>query len=300
MDSFIKSTCLERFKLINFTSSILLGDGASGSVYKHCQENKDYAIKVFSLDDWEIDDFYEDLLWQTQIINQMGQLQNSIHFYGYDIIKIDNVDIPVFIMEYLKNDRDLYEYINKTEFWEKSFDKKNGYSFKSNKVYNNYVMSYKLKKDISKKMIESVKELHSKRVGIIHGDIKTSNMILAEDNKLKLIDFGASIFSEECILCKTDWHHGTLGYAAPEDSNGYLLGKPSDIYSLGISLIELWSGKIWYDGEDFKVCRNEVLKSLRMIEKNNPNIGKIIRKMIMNDSVKRSKIEEVQKSFDLL
>jgi serine/threonine protein kinase len=200
-------------------------------------------------------------------------------------------------MEYLDCDGDLYDYINAQVFWKKS-KVQNGYSFLNGNVYHEYLMGKERKMEITMKMIDAVNGLH-KNVGIIHGDIKTCNIVLSKINTLKLIDFGASIFSEEGnSLIKTDWNHGTLGYSSPEDNQYYLLGKPSDIYSLGVSLIELWAGKIWRDSDDFSSCRNEVLKSLRMIEKNDTKVGSILRKMVTIDFKRRPTIEKILKEFN--
>ena len=300
MERFIQLTPLQRFKLTNFNLIDILGKGASGCVYKHIQDNNSYAVKVLNIEDWgeEEEVFYEDLLWQTQIINQLKGLNKSITFFGYDIINENNIEKCVIVMEYLNCKGDLYDYINQEGFWKKVSEYKR-YTFNTGSNYTEYIMSFQEKKKISLELIKAVQELHSKDCGIIHGDIKTCNIILDNEKQLKLIYFGASIFCEKgCSLLRTDWHHGTLGYSSPEDQNSCLLGKPSDIYSLGITLIEVWSGKIWGDSEDFRSCRNEALKSLRLIENNDPNIGKLLRKLINLDSKKRPKINKILKDYN--
>ena len=297
MEKFLKKTPLKRFHLEDFRYECFLGKGASGSVYKHSQNKETYVVKVLRKDGWEEDDFYEDLLWQTEIIKQMGRLEHSVYFIGFDVIEKDNNETVALIMEYFESTCDLYDYINYRQFWTKSYDK-DGYSYKRGNVYSKYMMDKTQKLQITKRFLEAIEEIHSKRVGIVHGDIKTANIILDKDNRMKLIDFGASIFSEENGgLCKTDWNHGTMGYSSPEDTNHYLLGKGSDIYSLGVSLIEIWSGRIWGDAEDFQTCRNEVLRALRMIEKNDKEIGTILRKMVNVNSKKRPKIKTVISYF---
>lgn len=297
MEDFLKKTTLKRFKLNDFRYDFFLGKGASGSVYKHSQSNMIYTIKVQNKDGWEEEEFYEDLLWQTEIIKQLGELEKSIQFFGYDVVQIDNIETIAFVMEYFETNGDLYDHINSKKYWEKTYDNI-GYCFKRGYVYKRYKMPLSEKLQITKGFLESVREIHSKRVGIIHGDIKTNNILINNENAIKLIDFGASIFSEENEgLFKTDWNHGTLGYSSPEDTYYHLLGKESDIYSLGVSLIELWSGNIWGNGHDFQTCRNEVLRSLRIIEKNDKQIGTILRKMISINSKKRPKIEKVIEYF---
>lgn len=298
MEYFIKKTPLHKFKLKEFDYECFLGKGASGSVYKHSQNGVTYAVKVLKKDGWEEDDFYEDLLWQTEIIKHMNKLENSVYFVGFDVLKKDNDDTIALVMEYFDSNCDLYDFINSKEYWIKSYDDV-GYCYRRGNVYSRYIMSKTKKLEITKSLLEAIKEIHSKRVGIVHGDIKTANIILDIKGKMKLIDFGASVFAEENQgLCKTDWVHGTLGYSSPEDTNNYLIGKDSDIYSLGVSLIEVWAGRVWGNGEDFQTCRNEVLRALRMIEKNDKQIGSILRKMVNVNSRKRPKIQKIINEFN--
>lgn len=298
MDYFLKHTSLKRFPLEDFRFVCFLGKGASGSVYKHSQNGNTYAVKVLKKDGWEEADFYEDLLWQSEIIKKMGKLKNSVNFFGYDIVEKDNHNTIALVMEYFESQGDLYDHINSRFYWEKSYSNE-GYCFKRGNIYSKYIMPQSEKLQLTKGFIDAVKELHSNVVDIVHGDIKTCNVILNTDDTIKIIDFGAAIFSEEHDrLCKTDWNHGTLGYSSPEDTKNYLLGKKSDIYSLGVSLIEIWCGLVWNGGEDFQTCRNEVLKALRMIEKNDKKVGIILRKMVDQNSNKRPTIDKVSKYFD--
>ena len=95
---------------------------------------------------------------------------------------------------------------------------------------------------------------------------------------------------------ETDWTHGTLGYRVRKDHNN-LLGKCSDIYSLSVTFIELWCGDIWYSGEDFKSCRNEVLRSLRIIEREEKEMGKVLRKCLDMESKRRPTIQKLEEWF---
>ena len=72
---------------------------------------------------------------------------------------------------------------------------------------------------------------------------------------------------------------GTVGYRAPEQDD-YRMCYLSDIYSMGITIIELWNGDIWINKDDFKGCRSEALSGLRKIEKNHTQFGKLLRRAI--------------------
>ena len=79
---------------------------------------------------------------------------------------------------------------------------------------------------------------------------------------------------------------------APEQYKGFLSYK-SDIYSVGVCLIEIWCGDIWENAEGFKPCRNEVLKCLRKIKKHDEKLSLLIRKCLSLDGAKRPSAEKL-------
>ena len=92
-----------------------------------------------------------------------------------------------------------------------------------------YTMNRDLKCKITRSMCNAIQELHS--LSIIHCDVKLKNMLyLEEEEKVILIDFGASLFLNDQKYIYVDEELGTRGYMSPELYNGYGYLK-SDIYS---------------------------------------------------------------------
>ena len=298
MELFKSGTKLKEKLLDGFYPTHKLGEGSGGEVYLHkTKEGESYAVKMMTCVEWEDQiEFYKDLIWQSMIYDELNKLETSIKVHGYNIYHgDDDVDYICFVMDYLDGYQDCWDYIGDDRCWTRHtvspFNKKDNCK---NTIY--YVLERKNKLKYVQSLIKSLKEFHTS--DIVHADIKPSNILISESGDVKFIDFGASIFMEDGRkYMETDWTHGTIGYRAPEEDQNNLLGKSSDIYSLGVTVIELWCGNIWYSGETFKACRSEVLKALRVIEKEEPEIGKVLRKCIDLHGKNRPTIQILEEFF---
>lgn len=85
--------------------------------------------------------------------------------------------------------------------------------------------------------------------GIIHRDVKTANIFITWDKKVKLMDFGISKTTQGTLLT-TGVSMGTPSYMSPEHAKGETLDPRSDIYSLGVVLYECLTGRLPFIGED--------------------------------------------------
>ncbi len=84
-------------------------------------------------------------------------------------------------------------------------------------------------------------DMHGHPVGIIHGDVSPSNILLSMDGTVKLADFG---LSRIIVDNKSDGTiSGKLSYMSPEQANAEVLEATSDIFSLGLVLFEMFTGK---------------------------------------------------------
>ena len=116
-----------------------------------------------------------------------------------------------------------------------------------------------LKHYIEKKLRLSVKESISiaiqmaqglecaHKAGIIHRDVKPQNVIISKDGKVKVTDFGiAKAATSETITSNV---MGSVHYTSPEQARGGYSDEKSDIYSLGIVIFEMVTGRVPFDGD---------------------------------------------------
>jgi len=102
--------------------------------------------------------------------------------------------------------------------------------------------------DISVQICEGLNEAHSK--GITHRDIKPENILIDEKGKVKIVDFGlAKIKNISRGITKQDSTVGTLKYMSPEQIRNQTVDHRSDIWSFGVILYEMITGKYPFKGE---------------------------------------------------
>jgi hypothetical protein len=86
------------------------------------------------------------------------------------------------------------------------------------------------------------------RQGIVHRDVKPSNLMLDDYGSVRLADFGIARLLGATRITGTHQAIGTMAYIAPEQLEGGEVGPPTDVYSLGLVLIECLTGRRVFDG----------------------------------------------------
>ncbi len=125
--------------------------------------------------------------------------------------------------------------------------------------------------DITTQLAKGLEAIH--KVGIIHRDIKSSNILISSHGQVKIIDFGIAITNDSERYTREDSVIGSPHYIAPEISEREKLTILSDIYSLGIILYEMIIGETPYK-------ENNAALIIQMHKKNDvPNVNKIFKNL---------------------
>ena len=109
---------------------------------------------------------------------------------------------------------------------------------------------------------EALKVAHSK--GIVHRDIKSQNIMVTKDDRVKVTDFGIARVADNSTVTATNAIMGSVHYFSPEQARGIHVDNRSDIYSLGIVLYEMLTGNLPFDAE------NPVSVALMQVQSNMP------------------------------
>ena len=99
--------------------------------------------------------------------------------------------------------------------------------------------------NISVQIASGLSAAHENR--IIHRDIKPQNIIMSRDGKVKVTDFGIAKVADSTTVTTTA--AGTVHYISPEQARGGYSDERSDIYSLGITMYEMVTGRVPFEGE---------------------------------------------------
>lgn len=114
-------------------------------------------------------------------------------------------------------------------------------------IKQNQPIPYKKSIEIMSQILDAVEYAHNHN--IIHRDLKPQNILIDHDENVKITDFGIAVALSETSITQTNSLLGSVHYISPEQARGSMATKQSDIYSLGILLFELLSGKVPFDGE---------------------------------------------------
>lgn len=151
-----------------------------------------------------------------------------------------------------------------------------------------------IEKTVVMSINEGLKALHDN--GIIHRDIKPSNMFINKNgDRVILGDFGISSLLDGNISVRATSMSRTLGYAAPEASNGFV-SKESDYYSFGITILHLLMGRDPFEGmSDMQILYQTINKTLDIPGSISPRMKHLIKGLTVKDRNNRWGYDEVKR-----
>ena len=125
---------------------------------------------------------------------------------------------------------------------------------------------------------------------IIHRDIKPQNIMILENGLVKIMDFGIAMALNSTQLTQTNSVMGSVHYLPPEQASGKGATLQSDIYSMGIVMYELLTGKLPYKGDNaVEIALKQLKEPLPDIREELPNIPQSIENIIIKATAKNPK-----------
>ncbi|CAK8686850.1 unnamed protein product [Clavelina lepadiformis] len=240
-----------------------LGKGTYGKVKlaRHKERNELVAVKAIKKD--KIKD-NEDLKHIRREIDIMSTIRHPHIIQIYEVF--ENQDRIVIVMEYAAGG-ELYDYLAS----------KRGIAEEDSKSFFRQIVS-------------AVSYCH--KAGIVHRDLKLENILLSNENQIKIADFGlANKYKAESLL---NTFCGSPLYASPEIVTGVpYVGPEVDSWSLGVLLYALVYGTMPFDGRNFQVLTRQITRGEISKPDRESDAHSLILWMLTVDPTKRATIDDV-------
>jgi serine/threonine-protein kinase len=114
-----------------------------------------------------------------------------------------------------------------------------------------------LARKTSIEMLQALSVAH--RHGITHRDIKPGNILITEDGVMKLTDFGLAHVADSTLVTTEGMVVGTPAYMSPEQVRGDRIDARTDLFALGVTVLEVLTGERIFEGETYAECIRKVL-----------------------------------------
>lgn len=198
----------------------LIGVGGMANVYKgrDVRTGNQIAVKVLK----------EEFLDNEELVRRFKNESKAISILNHpNIVKVYDVSVTD-QLQYI-----VMEYID-------------GITLKEYLKQRNGALTWKEVVHFATQVLSALDHAHSK--GIVHRDVKPQNIMLQADGSIKMMDFGIARFSRAQSQTVSDKAIGSVHYISPEQAKGDHTDARTDIYSVGVMMYEMLSGKLPFDG----------------------------------------------------
>ena len=118
-------------------------------------------------------------------------------------------------------------------------------------------------------------------------NLKPQNILIDENKNVKITDFGIAVAVSQDSLTQTNTLMGSVHYLSPEQARGSIATKQSDIYSLGIILFELLTGKVPFEGETaVSIALKHFREEIPSVREQNKKIPQALENVIIKATAK--------------
>lgn len=246
----------------------------------------------------------------------------AVVYRAYDVVEDKIVAIKILKDEFLGNKEFIRRFKNESKaiavlshpnivkVYDVSFGTKIQY------IVMEYIDGITLKEYISQQKIIGWKDaiyfvrqilsalMHAHGKGVIHRDIKPQNIMLLKDGTIKVTDFGIARFSRNETQTMTDRAIGSVHYISPEQAKGGVIDEKADIYSVGVMLYEMLTGRLPFEADNaVSVAIMQMQAKPKPLREINPDIPEGLEQITLHamekiPSARYTSAEEMEKDIE--
>ena len=242
-----------RYKIID-----MIGGGGMANVYLAHDMilDRDVAVKMLRLDFANDEEFIRRFHREAQSATSLVH-PNIVNIYDVD----EEKDLYYIVMEYVEG-QTLKQYIQQ-----------------------NSPVAVENTLDIMKQLTSAIAHAHQNH--IIHRDIKPQNILIDPMGNVKITDFGIAMALSATSITQTNSVLGSVHYLSPEQARGGMANKKSDIYSLGIVMFELLTGRLPFSGESaVSIALKHLQSETPSVRRWNPLIPQSVENIVLKATAK--------------